>query len=488
MNKSAAAPRLPLLERLAVRLARWLDAGGEAPPATRYLGWAMRRLGVRSLREGQLEVILAALRRESVLMVSPTGSGKTLCFQAPTLLTPGMAYVISPLRALMSEQVADLTRRQIAATFINSDLTPAEKRQRYQALYDQQIKFFFATPERFDASVVGDREASQALAGRPAFLVVDEAHCIDRWGRDFRPAYSRLDDVRRRLGAPPVLAFTATAGVKAQRRILASLGVPQARVVVTGVDRPNISLLRLPLEADEDRLRLAASLLRQMPAGRAMIFVPTIKVGQLVQAGLQTVGLDLPFYHARMGSGEERAHLLARFMGREQPAAPAVICTNAFGLGLDLPDVRLVIHWQHPASVEDYVQEFGRAGRDGKPAVAVLFTRPRETGLLRFMAEKTVEQAGLDEQAAGEALQIKLEAIEDLHALVSQRQRCYRQGLLAYFRPDAALPAAPVSAARRVLAWVFEEPRGITPTRVCCDACNRVTPANAVAWAARAMQ
>ena len=128
MSAPSAAPRLPALERLAVRLARWLDASGEAPAVTRYLGWAMRRLGVRSLREGQLEVILAALRRESVLMVSPTGSGKTLCFQVPTLLTPGMAYVISPLRALMSEQAADLARRQIAATFINSDLTPAEKR------------------------------------------------------------------------------------------------------------------------------------------------------------------------------------------------------------------------------------------------------------------------------------------------------------------------------------------------------------------------
>ena len=470
-----------------MRLARWLDARGEVPAAARYLGWAMRRLGVRSLRAGQLEVILAALRGESVLLVSPTGSGKTLCFQAPTLLTSGMAYVISPLKALMSEQVADLARRQIAATFINSDLTPSEKRARYQALREQQIKFFFATPERFDESVVGDREASQALAGRPVFLVVDEAHCIDRWGRDFRPAYSRLGEVRRRLGAPPVLAFTATAGAKAQRRILTSLGVPQARVVVTGVDRPNISLLRLPLAEDEDRLRLLAELLRRRPAGRAMIFVPTIKVGQLVQTGLQAAGLNLPFYHARMGRADERERLLARFMGREQPAAPVVICTNAFGLGLDVPDVRLVVHWQHPSSVEDYVQEFGRAGRDGQPAAAVLFTRPRETGLLRFMAEKTVEQAGLDEQAAAQALQIKLEAIEDLHSLVTARERCFRRGLLAYFQQPGAASAAPRSAAWRVLAWAFEEPRRIAATRVCCDACSRVTPANALAWVARAL-
>ncbi len=486
MNASSAVPPLPFIERMAVRMARWLDVSREVPAVTRYLGWAMRRLGVRSLRAGQLEVILAALRGESVLLVSPTGSGKTLCFQLPALLTPGTAYVISPLKALMSEQVADLTRRQIAATFINSDLSPADKRQRYQALRDQGVKFFFVTPERFEETLVGSREVAQALGGHPAYLVVDEAHCIDRWGRDFRPAYSRLGEVRQRLGAPPVLAFTATAGAKAQRRILASLGAPQARVVVTGVDRPNIALLRLPLTEDEARLRLLAELLRQARAGRAMIFVPTLKIGQLVQAGLHTAGVDLPFYHARMGSAQERERLLARFMGRAQPAARAVICTNAFGLGLDVPDVRLVVHWQHPASVEDYVQEFGRAGRDGKPAVAVLFTQPRETGLLRFMAEKTVEQAGLDEQAAGHALQIKLEAIEEMHSLATQRQRCFRRGLLAYFRQDAA-PVAPVSAARRVLAWAFEEPQRIAPTRVCCDACSRVTPANALAWVARAL-
>ena len=487
----SAAPPLPLLERAAVRLARWLDARGEVPAVTRYLGWAMRRLGVRSLREGQLEVILAALRGESVLMVSPTGSGKTLCFQAPTLLTPGMAYVISPLKALMSAQVADLTRRRIAADFINSDLPPAEKRLRYQALRNQEVKFLFVTPERFDETLVGPHEVTQALAGRPVFLVVDEAHCIDRWGRDFRPAYSRLGAVRQRLGAPPVLAFTATAGAKAQRRILDSLGVPQARVVVTGVDRPNISFMRLPLLEDEARLRLTADLLRKMPGGRAMIFVPTLKVGQAVQAGLQGLGLELPFYHARMGSVQERQRLLARFLGQEQSAAPplpAVICTNAFGLGLDVPDVRLVIHWQQPASVEDYVQEAGRAGRDGKPALAVLFTRPRETGLLRFMAEKTVEQAGLNEQAASQALQIKLEAIEDLHALVTQRQHCFRRGLLAYFRLGESgkpLSTAPRSAAWRLLEWAFVEPLHQTPAPLCCDACSPVTPATALAWASR---
>ncbi len=443
----------------------------------------MRRLGVRSLRPGQLEVVLAALRGESVLFVSPTGSGKTLCFQLPALLVPGLTVVVSPLKALMRQQVDDLNRRQLPAAFIDADLTPTERRQCYQALRNQQLRFFFVTPERFDEALVGPREVAQTLASRPAFLVVDEAHCIDRWGRDFRPAYRRLGEVRRRLGSPPVLAFTATAGAKMQQRILHSLDVPQARVVTTDVDRPNIALLRLPAADDETRLRLTAGLLRQMPAGRAMIFTPTVKIGQQVQAGLRELDLDLPFYHARLADAAVREALLARFLGRQTPPAPFVICTNAFGLGLDVPDVRLVIHWQHPASVEDYVQEFGRAGRDGKPAVAVLFTRPGETGLLRFMAHKTVERASLDEAAAGQALAIKLEAIEEMQRLAAQRSGCFRRGLLACFGGASAIAARP--AAWRLLAWVFEEPRRITPTRVCCDACGAVTPVNAAAWVAR---
>src|SRR6266705_6299926 len=360
------------IERWGLRLARWLDHRHELADVDESLGAAMRLLGVARLRTHQLEVILAALRGESLLLVSATGSGKSLCFQVPVLLSRGCGLVISPLKALMSQQVADLQTKKVPGTFINGDLGPQEKGIRYQLLRDRAIKFLYCTPERFDPGMVREAEVKEIARARPAYLVIDEAHCIDRWGKDFRPNYGRLGAVRQMLGSPPVLAFTATAGVKSQKQILESLGVPSARVVVTGVNRPNIAFARLQSLTEPERFRLIAELLQALPAGRAMLFVPTVKTGELLRVGLAALGLHVPFYHSKLGTANEREVLLGRFIGRTLPPANVVICTNAFGMGLDVPDVRLVVHWQHPMSMEDYLQEFGRAGRDGKPSVAVL--------------------------------------------------------------------------------------------------------------------
>ena len=274
----------------------------------------------------------------------------------------------------MSQQVADLTMKKVPGTFINGDLGPQEKEIRYQLLRDGAIKFLYCTPERFDPRMVRQAEVDEITRTRPAYLVIDEAHCIDRWGNDFRPNYGKLGAIRQALGSPPVLAFTATAGTQGQRRILESLGIPDARVVVTGVNRPNIKFVRLPNMKDKVRYSLIMNLLRVMPHGRAMLFVPTVNTGKQLQEGLRSVGLDLPFFHSKLGTANDRDMLLGQFTGRVDPPVRVVICTNAFGMGLDLPDVRLVVHWQHPASAEDYLQEFGRAGRDGKPSVAVMFT------------------------------------------------------------------------------------------------------------------
>lgn len=340
-----------MIERWGLWLARALDRKRELAGVDESLGAALRLLGVPRFRSPQLDVVLAALRGESVLLVSATGSGKSLCFQVPILLTQGCGFVLSPLKALMSQQVSALQMKKIPGSFINGDLSPQEKKIRYQLLSDGAIKFLYCTPERFDPAMVRPEEITRLSRARPNYLVVDEAHCIDRWGRDFRPNYGRLGAVRQALGNPPVLAFTATAGVEAQRRILTSLGVPDARVVVTGVNRPNIKFLRLADWGDEDRYALIAEFLRIMPAGRAMLFVPTVNVGLKLQAGLQRVGRELPFFHAKFGTATDRDTLLGRFTGRLEPPARAVICTNAFGMGLDVPDVRLVVHWQHPASV-----------------------------------------------------------------------------------------------------------------------------------------
>jgi RecQ family ATP-dependent DNA helicase len=389
--------------------------------------------------------------------------------------------VISPLKALMAEQVADLQRKKIPCSFINSDLDPNEKQLRYELLTRHALKFFYCTPERFDASMVRPDEVQLVSAGKPSFLVIDEAHCIDRWGRDFRPNYSRLGAARTKLGNPPVFAFTATAGIQTQERILQSLNIPDARVIVTGVDRPNIALLRLQM-VEGARYPVIAFFLRMMPAGRAMIFVPTRKVGERVQHGLKTVGLDIPFYHSKLGTPTERDMLLGQFTGRIEPAVPVIICTNAFGMGLDVPDVRLVVHWQHPASVEDYLQEFGRAGRDGKQSLAVLFTdeKNEDEKLLRFMAEMTVNEAGLEGDERKALLKAKYSQIADIHKLASNRDTCLRAGIIRYFEKQQAPHRK--SLGLRIVEWLFVNRTKPIATKLCCDRCNGVSKDNYADW------
>jgi len=469
------------IERWGLRVARWLDRQNQLAGLDESIGATLRLLGLQRFRAPQLEVILAALRGESLLLVSATGSGKSLCFQIPILLNRGLGVVISPLRALMSQQVVDLQLKKIPSTFINSDLGPSEKTIRYQLMRARAVKFVYCTPERFDAGTVRRVEVKEMERVRPSYMVVDEAHCIDRWGNDFRPNYGRLGAVRQTLGSPPVLAFTATAGVKSQKRILESLGVPSARVVVTGVNRPNIALARLDSVPTAERFRLIAELLRVMPAGRAMLFVPTVKTGEQLQAGLADLGLQVPFYHSKLGNANDREVLLGRFVGRIMPPANVIICTNAFGMGLDVPDVRIVVHWHHPMSMEDYLQEFGRAGRDGNPSVAVLFTSPRDEELLRFMAERSASGAGADPLAKEEALRAKYEAIQEMHHRALSRRGCFRSAIIRYFGEEP--PAADRTLSIRIVDWLFSTSSRAKAFSYCCDVCDRVQPHSVVAWA-----
>ena len=466
------------IERWGIRLARWLDRQNELQSMESSLGAALRVLGVERFRPPQLEIVLAALRGESLLFVSATGSGKSLCFQIPVLLSQGVGVVISPLRALMSQQVESLQKHHIPSSFINGDLSPEEKALRYDLLRQGVIKFLYCTPERFDQTAVRAQEIAALAKLRPSYLVIDEAHCIDRWGNDFRPNYGRLGCVRELFGNPPVLAFTATAGAESQKRILGSLGIPEARVIVTGVNRPNIAFARLAVGSDQDRLDLIADLLRAMSRGRAMIFVPTVRIGRRVQNGLRELGCELPFFHSRMGTANERDMLLGQFTGRLEPQADKIICTNAFGMGLDVPDVRLVIHWQHPASVEDYLQEFGRAGRDGSPAIAVLFTSPNDEGLLRYMAQKTVKNSRQNDPAV---LTEKYRSIAVMHRHATRSRKCFRKAIVDYF--GDARSATTQSLSRRIIAWLFEEKTTVSGSQYCCDSCDGVDARNVRRWA-----
>ena len=216
--------------------------------------------------------------------------------------------VVSPLKALMGEQVSSLLRRKIPSSYINSDIGADEKRLRYQLLAGNHFKLLYVAPERFFVQSANEQRQLRSL--RPAYLVVDEAHCVDQWGRDFRPEYGRLKEVREALGSPPILAFTATAGQEMQKRILASLGVADAQVFVRGVDRPNIALLRWSVPVDERPWAIAQLCRVQMPAkGKVMIFVPTRKVGMALQKYLGEHGLETPFYHSQFGNAWDREQL-----------------------------------------------------------------------------------------------------------------------------------------------------------------------------------
>jgi ATP-dependent DNA helicase RecQ len=478
-----------LLQRAAVRLAEWLDTKGHLARQTRNFGPALKLFGLDAFRPAQIDVVEAALQGRSLLLISPTGSGKSLSFQLPALLTPGVCVVVSPLKALMSDQVSGLLRRRIPATFMNSDLSTDEKRKRLDLLEQRCFKFLYLAPERFFGA--NERELATLRAMRPSFLVIDEAHSIDRWGRDFRPEYGRLREVREHLGNPPVLAFTATAGRETQARILSSLGVGEASVFVHGANRPNISFLRRPV-AQQSRPAFIADLLRLADriGVKAMVFVPTRKIGDALSSELARAGLPTPFYQGQLNAPEKQ-DLLQRFGGHLEPKLSRIVCTNAFGMGVDISDVRMVIHWQHPASAEDYLQEFGRAGRDGRRSIAVLLTDAKpdgpSVGLLDFMADHTVTQSGLppDEQRVLQTQ--KRRVIRQMQDFAFSKT-CFRDALLGYFGEKRVKFRRPL--ALMLVDWVFASRQTQVEKGLCCDVCHarRCPPSEHVRFICDALQ
>jgi ATP-dependent DNA helicase RecQ len=326
-------------------------------------GVLRERFGYSDFRRGQAEAMETVLRRRDALIVLPTGGGKSLCYQVPALVLPGMTVVISPLISLMHDQVAALERRGVAAAYADSTLSRTQLHDRLMRATRGELKLLYLAPERL---ITGDLAARLRTAG-VSLLAIDEAHCISEWGHDFRPSYLRLTEARTSLGSPPVVALTATATPHVRRDIVRQLGLRRPRVIVTGFDRPNLSFNVVRAQSAKAKDAALLDIVRSAP-GALVVYAATRGSVERLAGFLSRSGVPAAAYHAGREDGV-RARAQAAFMADR---VRAIVATNAFGMGVDKPDVRHVVHYSMPGTLEAYYQEAGRGGRDGKPAIATL--------------------------------------------------------------------------------------------------------------------
>jgi ATP-dependent DNA helicase RecQ len=333
--------------------------------------------GFDAFRPGQQDVIDALLAGRSALAVFPTGAGKSLCYQLPALLFDGMTVVVSPLIALMKDQIDFLRRSGIDAERLDSSLDAAEQREIFDRLRAGSLKLLYVAPERFN----NERFLAQLARAPISLFAVDEAHCISEWGHNFRPDYLKLAERARELAAERVLALTATATPAVVADIRSGFGIEEGDAVVTGFYRPNLVLLTTPVGTGERDTQLVERL-RERPSGSTIVYVTLQRTSLRVAALLAAAGLSARAYHAGM-SAEERV-AVQEWWSRSPDAI--VVATIAFGMGIDKANVRYVYHYNLPKSLESYSQEIGRAGRDGAESVCELFACPDDVPTLENFA------------------------------------------------------------------------------------------------------
>ena len=326
---------------------------------------ALRKFfGFDTFREGQGEVVESVLAGHDTVVVMPTGGGKSLCFQLPALMREGVTVVVSPLIALMKDQVDALHARGLPATFINSSLDFEEQKERIAGVRQGRFKLLYVAPERFRSNHFVETLKSVNIA----LFAVDEAHCISQWGHDFRPDYLRLQSFRERIGRPQTVALTATATPYVRADIIEQLQLNEPRAFVSGFDRPNLSLGVVHTEKEREKYARIRQLGDEYKGQSGIVYTSTRKSVEQITRKLLDYKLSVVGYHAGM-TDEERVRAQEDFMtGRAQ----VIVATNAFGMGIDKPDIRFVVHFHLPGSIEAYYQEIGRAGRDGRQSVCLL--------------------------------------------------------------------------------------------------------------------
>ena len=348
-------------------------------PLDRELEIALRKVfGFPNLRPGQDEVIRSVLDGNDTLAVMPTGAGKSLCYQLPALQLDGMTVVVSPLISLMRDQAVKLIEAGVATAVINSTLSTTEERAAMDAVTSGEIRILFVTPERlvnaeFTATLTGKNMPAVPL------VVIDEAHCISQWGHDFRPAYVELIHAIRTLGRPPVLALTATATPSVIDDIVRELQMRRANVIHTGVYRDNLHFVVEQLTNPEEKRARAIELARTLE-GSGIIYCATVAECEALHAALVEAEVSAERYHGKLAASA-RSQAQDAFMADE---VRVMVATNAFGMGIDKPDIRFVLHAQVPGSLDAYYQEAGRAGRDGEPAKCILLFELKDKQVQQF--------------------------------------------------------------------------------------------------------
>ena len=387
-----------------------------------------RYFGYDSFRPGQEEIVSALLAGRDALAIMPTGAGKSLCYQVPALLLPGLTLVISPLISLMQDQVKGLNAAGIHAAFINSSLTETQIARALDLAAEGSYKLVYVAPERLESPVF----RSFAAGADISMVTVDEAHCISQWGQDFRPSYLKILDFIDSLPRRPIVsAFTATATREVKDDIVCTLRLHDPKVLVTGFDRPN---LYFQVERTRRKDDFVIQYLRDHPGESGIIYCATRKNVDKLQELLTEYGFAATKYHAGLPA-EARRKNQNDFI---YDTAPVIVATNAFGMGIDKSNVRFVLHYNMPQSMENYYQEAGRAGRDGLPSQCVLLFSAQDVIINKFLLDKK-DFAEMDDEEADLLRQRDLQRLQTMERYC-QTTECLRNYILAYFGEHPTAP------------------------------------------------